>query len=74
MGVAVPSAPGKLGVFHYLCTVALSIFGVERSGAIAYAVLLHALVFSPLSLLGALSVWWESLLGHNIPPSHRGEG
>jgi hypothetical protein len=64
VGVAVPSAPGKLGVFHYLCTLALGVFGVEKSTAVAYAVLLHAVVFLPPSLLGALLLWWESAHGH----------
>jgi len=60
VGVAVPSAPGKLGVFHYLCTLALAPFGVEKSAALSYAVLLYFVVFSPPLLLGALFLWWES--------------
>jgi hypothetical protein len=66
VGVAVPSAPGKLGVFHYLCVLALGVFGVQRQEAIAYAVLLHVVVFVPPSLLGALFLWWESLRGQNV--------
>lgn len=67
VGVAVPSAPGKLGVFHYLCTLALGFFGVGKSDAIAYAVLLHTVVFVPPSLLGAFFLWWESVQGHEVP-------
>jgi len=63
VGIAVPSAPGKLGVFHYLCTLALGAFGVGKEAAIAYAVLLHVVVFLPPSLLGAFFLWWEALRG-----------
>jgi len=61
VGVAVPSAPGKLGVFHYLCILALGVFGLEKGAALGYAVLLYFVVFGPPSLLGALFLWWESV-------------
>ena len=61
VGVAVPSAPGKLGVFHYLCTLALGVFGLEKGAALGYAVLLYFVVFGPPALLGTLFLWWESV-------------
>ena len=70
VGVAVPSAPGKLGVFHYLCVLALGVFGVPKEPAIAYAVLLHVVVFVPPSLLGAVFLWWETVRGRSVP-SHQ---
>jgi len=57
VGVAVPSAPGKLGVFHYLCVLALSVFGIDKSIALGYAVLLYFVVFVPPVVLGALGLW-----------------
>jgi uncharacterized protein (TIRG00374 family) len=66
VGVAVPSVPGKLGIFHYLCTLALGVFGLEKGAALGYAVLLYFVVFGPPSLLGALFLWWESV---HRPPS-----
>jgi len=75
VGVAVPSVPGKLGVFHYLCTLALGVFGLEKGAALGYAVLLYFVVFGPPALLGALFLWWESV--HQpvplSPPNFRGE-
>lgn len=59
VGVAVPSAPGKLGVFHYLCTLALGFFGVARGTALGYSFLLYAIVFLPPIVLGAGSLWFE---------------
>lgn len=64
VGVAVPSAPGKLGVFHYLCTLALTPFGVEKSIALSYAMLLYFVAFGPPLLLGAFFFWHGSVRQH----------
>jgi uncharacterized membrane protein YbhN (UPF0104 family) len=53
-GVAVPSTPGKLGVFQYLAFLGLSLFGVGRAPAIAFGLLLHLLVFLPPAAMAAL--------------------
>ncbi len=71
VGVAVPSVPGKLGVFHYLCTLALGVFGVEKGVALGYAVLLYFVVFGPPALLGALLLWWESVRRHHYGTTQR---
>jgi len=56
-GVAVPSTPGKIGVFHYLCILALSVFGVPASSGFAYGLILHFLVIGGISLWAALALW-----------------
>lgn len=43
LGSAIPSSPGYIGVYHYLAVLALSVFGIERSPALAYAIGTHAL-------------------------------
>ena len=57
VGIALPTAPGKLGVFHYLCVLTLGFYGIERSTALAYSFLLYLIVFLPPVLLGTLSLW-----------------
>ncbi len=52
VGSAPPSAPGKLGVFHYLTVLALSAFQVEKDLALAYAVLLYMVALMPKVILG----------------------
>jgi len=52
IGVAPPSSPGKLGVFHALAVFGLSTFGVTGSVSLAYAAVLHAIVYLPQILLG----------------------
>lgn len=52
VGSAPPSAPGKLGVFHYLTVLALSTFEVEKDIALAYSVLLYLVALSPKIVIG----------------------
>ena len=55
-GVAVPSSPGKIGVFQYLAVLGLSLFGVAKAPALAFGVILHLLVFVPAAIM-ALIFW-----------------
>jgi glycosyltransferase 2 family protein len=45
LGMAVPSAPGYVGVFHSTVVVALAPFGVEATQALAAAIIIHTMVF-----------------------------
>ena len=56
-GINLPSAPGNIGVFEYLCVLALAVFGVERTAALSFGVLLHVLVLLPPALGGLAAVW-----------------
>lgn len=67
VGVAIPSAPGKLGVFHYLCILALGFFGIDQTTALSYSLLLYIVVFLPPTLLGALGLWWHTMHRHPEP-------
>jgi glycosyltransferase 2 family protein len=60
-GVAVPSTPGRIGVFHYLCVLALSVFAVPAPQALSYAIGLHILVVGGTILWGALGLARQSL-------------
>lgn len=53
VGSAPPSAPGKLGIFHYLVILALSAFNVDKDLALAYAVVLYIVALIPKVLIGA---------------------
>ena len=58
-GVAVPSSPGRLGVFHYLTVLTLSLFAVGKEEALGYAVVLHLVVYLPMLILGLWYLWRE---------------
>jgi len=64
VGAILPASPLQLGVFHYLCILTLALFGVDRSTAMTYAVLLHVVVFLPMVLGGVAGLWLESLTLH----------
>ncbi len=57
IGVAVPSSPGRIGVFHYLCVQALIVFGIGGANALSYAFILHLIsVILPVAM-GAALAW-----------------
>jgi glycosyltransferase 2 family protein len=58
---AIPSAPGQVGVFHYLAVLSLSLFGVGREEALAYGIVLHLIIYVPIALLGVVSLWRENV-------------
>ncbi len=60
--VVVPSSPGYIGVFHFVATQTLvSVFGVDKSAALSYAIVMHAFNYIWLILLGTYSIWHEGL-------------
>lgn len=54
VGVALPSTPGKFGVFPLLCRWALGVFGVASAAGLAYGILLYGLAPVLLMICGAL--------------------
>ncbi len=42
LGMALPSSPGFVGIFDYLCVVSLASFGVDPTTALAFALVIHA--------------------------------
>jgi uncharacterized protein (TIRG00374 family) len=61
VSVSIPSAPGYVGVFHAAAAVALGILGVPRAEAVGYAIILHAVQFIPVTLVG-----WLFLLREHV--------
>ena len=58
--IAVTASPGGIGVFEYICVLALGVFGVTQRVSVGYGFVLHALVFIPQILGGLISlVWWS---------------
>ena len=52
LGMAVPSAPGYVGVFHSAVVVSLAPYGIEASQALAAAIVMHAAIFGSFSVGG----------------------
>ena len=63
-GISIPSLPAKVGLFEYICVLALGIFGVQQSMAFSYGLLLHVIVYLPIITLGLVSFWLLQLGKH----------
>jgi uncharacterized protein (TIRG00374 family) len=60
-GVAIPSAPGYVGTFHWACAAGLMFLGVDGNQAKGYAVVLWFVSFIPITVLGLLLLWKEGI-------------
>ena len=61
LGMTVPSSPGYIGVWEYIIILGLSLFGVDKSHALSYALVLHFSVYITTTLMGVFSLWRESV-------------
>jgi uncharacterized membrane protein YbhN (UPF0104 family) len=78
VGVSIPSAPGYIGVFHAAAVLALGVFGVAPAESLGYALLLHAVQFVPVTLIGWVFLLREHLsladATHAAPTEEEPEG
>lgn len=58
--VPIPTSPGRVGLFHYLCIVTLAIYGVERDAALGFGLVLHLLTYLPMAVGGPICLWLEN--------------
>lgn len=56
-GISVPVAPGHLGVFEWLALLALRTLGIDDDVALAFAIVLHAIVLLPPVFIGLPWLW-----------------
>jgi uncharacterized protein (TIRG00374 family) len=52
LGVSLPSSPGFFGVVQAACVLALALFGIPRTEALSFSLLLHASQFFPVTFVG----------------------
>jgi uncharacterized protein (TIRG00374 family) len=52
IGIAVPTAPGFIGNWHYFCILGLSLFEIPRTEALAFAIVYHTLAIGIVIVLG----------------------
>ncbi|TSA48450.1 MAG: UPF0104 family protein [Deltaproteobacteria bacterium] len=52
VGIAIPTAPGFIGNWHYFCILGLSLFDVPRTEALTFAIIYHALSIGLVVVLG----------------------
>ncbi|MCX5837519.1 MAG: lysylphosphatidylglycerol synthase transmembrane domain-containing protein [Deltaproteobacteria bacterium] len=54
IGIAIPTAPGFIGNWHYSCILGLSLFGIPKTDALTFAIIYHALSIGIIILLGLI--------------------
>jgi uncharacterized protein (TIRG00374 family) len=52
IGIAIPTAPGFIGNWHYFCILGLSLFNVPKTDALAFAIIYHFLTIAVIVVLG----------------------
>ncbi len=66
IAVLVPSSPGYVGTYHFLCQISLGFFGVPESEALTYAFVVHGINFLPVLLAGLLFLSIEGMNVKNL--------
>ena len=54
LGVTLPAAPGFVGNYHFSCVLALTLFGVPKTDALTFAILLHSILIMVTIVLGLI--------------------
>jgi glycosyltransferase 2 family protein len=62
-GMLVPTSPGSIGVYQWLCVFALSLWGVDHRLALALGIVMQTILFVPLYLAGLV---WLIAEGGNL--------
>jgi uncharacterized membrane protein YbhN (UPF0104 family) len=71
LAVAIPAAPGAVGTYHAAAVYVLTtLFFVSRTESQAFAVLLHAVGFVPLIIIGAIYFLRSSVNIKDISGQH----
>ena len=61
ISVLVPSSPGYVGTYHYLCQLSLGLFAVPESPALTFAFVLHGINFLPILIVGLILISAEGM-------------
>jgi uncharacterized protein (TIRG00374 family) len=54
ISIVVPSSPGYVGTYHFLCKLSLMMFSVSPEAAVSYATTAHAVNFLPVAIIGGI--------------------
>jgi glycosyltransferase 2 family protein len=56
LGTAVPNAPANVGTYQFFCVIALTLFGIDKSVATGFSVVVFVILTIPLWVLGFLAL------------------
>lgn len=61
LAMIIPSGPGGLGLFEWGGMMVMALLGVEKTVALAYIVMVHAIILLPINVWGAWFLWREGI-------------
>lgn len=61
VSVVVPSSPGYVGTYHYLCQLSLAMFHVPAGPALSFATVVHGISFLPVLITGLIFARYEGM-------------
>ena len=61
IGVALPSSPAYVGPVHAMIIFSLMAYGIDQALAQGFAIVMHLLMFGPITLIGLAMMWAEGL-------------
>lgn len=61
ISVVVPSSPGYVGTYHFLCMKSLALFGVPAEVGLSYAFIAHGISIIPTAVVGFVLAWKEGI-------------
>ncbi|MDM8560639.1 lysylphosphatidylglycerol synthase transmembrane domain-containing protein [Candidatus Parabeggiatoa sp. HSG14] len=70
LGIALPSAPGYIGIYQIACVLALGLYGIDETLAVAYSIVLQLLTFAIMGIQGMLVTIY---CGFNLSREHQQE-
>jgi uncharacterized membrane protein YbhN (UPF0104 family) len=56
LGTAVPNAPANVGTYQFFCVIALTLFGIDKTFATGFSVVVFVVLTVPLWVLGSLAL------------------
>jgi len=71
LGVMIPSSPGFVGTYHYLCIASLGLFAISKDVALSFSIVAHISGFIPITLIGLYYLWRESLSLRDLTSKER---
>ncbi|HJW87487.1 MAG TPA: lysylphosphatidylglycerol synthase transmembrane domain-containing protein [Candidatus Brocadiaceae bacterium] len=66
LAIALPQAPGFIGVFHIAVLKSMDIFGIHTPAAQSYAIVLWLVGILPITIIGFLFLWKEGITFHEV--------
>lgn len=61
ISIMIPAAPGYVGTFHLAAQQGAMLFGISKSAALSFALILHIANFIPITLVGFIYFYREQL-------------